>query len=174
KDSTILANKAEHAAAKAALGITGHENREGNAGTITRFGWKAQNKSLVIFAGEAYNVEQGVTNELFPQERDETSGCLFNPTPEDHISFAPGPVKDINSDTVGFADFMRFLAAPTPSCGAAPLTACSASVNSGAALFSSDSVGCALCHTPSLQTGTSPSASLTAKTANLFSDLLVH
>src|SRR5439155_27142617 len=104
----------------------------------------------------------------------ETTTCFFNATPEDYISFAPGPIKDINSDTVAFADFMRFLAAPTPSCGAAPLPACSASVNSGAALFSSDSVGCALCHTPSLQTGTSPSASLTAKTANLFSDLLVH
>ncbi len=36
-----------------------------------------------MFAGEAYNVEQGVTNELFPTERDETPGCAFNTTPED-------------------------------------------------------------------------------------------
>jgi CxxC motif-containing protein (DUF1111 family) len=171
-DSAILVNKAANAGAKAALGISGHENREGNAGTITRFGWKAQNKSLIIFAGEAYNVEQGVTNELFPQERDETVGCLFNPTPEDHISFAPGPIKDITADTIGFADFMRFLAPPTPSCGPAPLTACSGSISSGAASFSA--VGCALCHTPSLPTGVSPSAALTGKTAKLFSDLLVH
>src|SRR5437867_684551 len=174
KDATILANQAANAGAKSALGISGHENREGNAGTITRFGWKAQNKSLIIFAGEAYNVEQGVTNELFPQERDETTTCLFNATPEDHISFAPGPTKDINSDTVGFADFMRFLAPPTPACGPAPLTACSASIINGLALFTSNAVGCALCHTPSLQTGASPSASLTNQTARLFSDLLVH
>jgi CxxC motif-containing protein (DUF1111 family) len=38
-------------------------NRNGNDGTVTRFGWKAQNKSLVIFSGEAYNVELGITNE---------------------------------------------------------------------------------------------------------------
>jgi len=34
------------------------ENRNGNDSTITRFGWKAQNKSLQLFAAEAYNVEQ--------------------------------------------------------------------------------------------------------------------
>ena len=34
-----------------------------------RFGWKAQNKSLHIFAGEAYNVEMGISNLLFPQDR---------------------------------------------------------------------------------------------------------
>jgi len=44
-------------------------NRNGNDGTIARFGWKAQNKSLLLFSGEAYNVEQGVTNELFQTER---------------------------------------------------------------------------------------------------------
>jgi CxxC motif-containing protein (DUF1111 family) len=173
-DSTILANKTANAAAKAALGISGHENREGNAGTITRFGWKAQNKSLIIFAAEAYNVEQGITNELFPQEREETPACLFNKTPEDHISFAPGPVKDITADTIGFADFMRFLAPPTPACGPAPLTACSDSINRGATSFSSAAVGCALCHRPSFQTGNSPSDALNDKTVNLFSDLLVH
>ena len=47
-----------------------HFNHSPNDGTITRFGWKAQVKSLLMFAGEAYNVEQGVTNELFPNERD--------------------------------------------------------------------------------------------------------
>ena len=29
------------------FGIRGHANRNGNDGTISRFGWKAQNKSLV-------------------------------------------------------------------------------------------------------------------------------
>ncbi|HWE48835.1 MAG TPA: di-heme oxidoredictase family protein [Bryobacteraceae bacterium] len=37
-DSTILANKAAGASLKAQLGIAGHENRNGNDGTITRFG----------------------------------------------------------------------------------------------------------------------------------------
>src|SRR6516165_1971151 len=44
--------------------IAVRENRNGNDGTIARFGWKAQNKSLLVFSGEAYNVEMGITNEL--------------------------------------------------------------------------------------------------------------
>src|SRR5215471_301191 len=62
-DSTILNNANANQTQKQNLGISGHANFSGNDGTITRFGWKAQNKSLLIFAGEAYNVEQGVTNE---------------------------------------------------------------------------------------------------------------
>ena len=72
-DTTILANLAATAQQKSPARHPGLVNRSGNDGTITRFGWKAQNKSLLMFAGEAYNVEQGVTNELFPTERDETS-----------------------------------------------------------------------------------------------------
>jgi len=41
------------------LAFSGAFNRNGNDGTISRFGWKAQNKSLHIFSGEAYNVEMG-------------------------------------------------------------------------------------------------------------------
>jgi CxxC motif-containing protein (DUF1111 family) len=171
-DSAILANKGANAAEKAALGISGHENREGNTGTITRFGWKSQNKSLTIFSGEAYNVEQGVSNELFQQERDETSGCLFNATPEDHVSFAPGPVKDKFSDVISFSNFMRFLAPPAPVASFGSVT--QASIDKGRTLFTSPAVGCALCHTPSLKTGMSPVAGLSNQTANLFSDLLVH
>jgi CxxC motif-containing protein (DUF1111 family) len=171
-DSAILANKGANATEKAALGISGHENREGNTGTITRFGWKAQNKSLTIFSGEAYNVEQGVSNELFQQERDETPGCLFNATPEDHVSFAPGPVKDKFSDVISFSNFMRFLAPPTPVASFGTVTA--ASIANGRAVFTSAAVGCALCHTPSLTTGVSPVNGLSNQQANLFSDLLVH
>jgi Di-haem oxidoreductase, putative peroxidase len=67
-DAAILANSAANAPAKAALGIHGHPNRSGNDGTVTRSGWKEQNKSVLMFSGEAYNVEAGVTNELFPTE----------------------------------------------------------------------------------------------------------
>jgi len=167
RDSTILANKTANQAAKTALGISGHENREGNTGTITRFGWKAQNKSLIIFSGEAYNVEQGVTNELFPQERDETPTCLFNATPEDHMNYEETQPQKISSDAVNFGNFMLFLAPPTP-------IALSASAMNGKALFTSDAVGCALCHTPSMSTSTISSAALNGKTAALYSDLLVH
>ena len=71
EDAAILANEA----ATKPFGILGKANRNGNDGTVTRFGWKAQNKSLVIFSGEAYNVEQGITNELFPDERGESGSA---------------------------------------------------------------------------------------------------
>src|SRR5262249_10457863 len=79
------------------------------------FGWKAQNKSLLIFAGEAYNVEQGVTNELFPNERD--PNCQYNGLPEDRTNMAPilngvSDASDYASDTVNFAAFMRLSAPP--------------------------------------------------------------
>ena len=65
-DQALIDNLHATASARAALGIGGNFNTSGNDGTITRFGWKAQNKSLLIFSGEAYNVEMGVSNELFP------------------------------------------------------------------------------------------------------------
>jgi Di-haem oxidoreductase, putative peroxidase len=68
--------------ANAAMGISGHFNTSGNDGTITKFGWKAQNKSLLVFAGEAYNIEMGVTNDIFPNERETDPNCATNPTPE--------------------------------------------------------------------------------------------
>jgi CxxC motif-containing protein (DUF1111 family) len=185
-DSAILANTKANASLKAGLGIYGHPNahlsgnanRSANDGTITRFGWKAQNKSLLMFAGEAYNVEMGVTNQLFPQERDETPGCLFNATPEDTLNFTtPSPPPSnpntaVLSDIEAFADFMRMLAPPTP----APDTP---SIVNGRANFAK--IGCVHCHTPSFTTGkiasgssTVPSAALSNQTVNLFSDLLVH
>src|ERR1700733_8712866 len=66
-DSTLLNNQAANLNNN--FGVAGTFNRNGNDGTISRFGWKAQNKSLHIFSGEAYNVEMGISNELFPQDR---------------------------------------------------------------------------------------------------------
>jgi CxxC motif-containing protein (DUF1111 family) len=169
-DSTIIANAAASAEQKAALGIkgkpniTGTTNNNGNDGTVARFGWKAQNKSLLLFSGEAYNVEQGISNELFQTERDETANCQFATTPNDATSSDPA-VADPRSDVERFAVFMRFLAPPTP----APDTP---SIANGRALFSS--TGCALCHTPSLTTGSSTVTALGGQTANLYSDLVVH
>jgi CxxC motif-containing protein (DUF1111 family) len=186
-DSAILANMKENATAKSAMGIYGHANaflsgnvnRSANDGTISRFGWKAQNKSLLLFASEAYNVEMGVTNQLFTQERDETPGCLFNATPEDTLNFTPtspsggNPNTAVLSDIEAFANFMRMLAPPVP----APATP---TTEKGRATFAK--IGCAHCHTPSMKAGakiasgsaTSPSAALSNQTANLYSDLLVH
>jgi CxxC motif-containing protein (DUF1111 family) len=172
-DGTIIANMNANAALKRALGISGHTNNSANDGSVTRFGWKAQNKSLEIFAGEAYNVEMGVTNELFPNERaNPPAGCLYNATPEDTTNFAlVGP--NIPSDTVMFAAFMRFLAPPKPSAAGIPGIPSTASIANGRAMFSA--VHCDMCHTPTLQTGPQAMApALSNQTAALFSDLLVH
>jgi CxxC motif-containing protein (DUF1111 family) len=169
-DTAILANAAANANAKAQLGIAGVPNHSGNDGSITRFGWKAQNKSLLIFAGEAYNVEQGVTNELFPNERDKTPSCQFNGTAEDdtnmttnETAFAPSAYS---SDVVNFAMFARLSAPPTP----APQTA---QTQAGAQVFSN--IGCALCHTPTINTGAVSFITQQSNVpVNAFSDFLVH
>jgi CxxC motif-containing protein (DUF1111 family) len=186
-DSVILANLAANSSSKQRFGVAGHPNailggtvnRSANDGTITRFGWKAQNKSLLMFAGEAYNVEMGISNDLFPQERDETPNCQGGTTaPNDTIN-VPNPADPpsptaVLSDIESFAMFMRMLAPPVP---AAPTPS---SVH-GRAVFAS--VGCSLCHTPALDTAATSGANghgrlPTAAVANiqvaLFSDLLVH
>jgi CxxC motif-containing protein (DUF1111 family) len=172
-EAAIYANMAANATLKQSLGIAGHPNISGNDGTITRFGWKAQNKSLEIFAGEAYNVEVGVTNELFPDERAHPpAACMTNSTPEDSTNF-PASGSQIPSDTVAFSNFMRFLAPPAPSTQGIPGNPSSASIADGQVLFSQ--IHCDLCHTPALQTSTSSfTAGLNNQTAGLFSDLLLH
>ena len=163
-DAAILANLNNNLSQKHNLGIAGRPNTNGNDGTITRFGWKAQNKSLEIFSGEAYNVEVGVTNELFTTERDQTVGCQFNGTPEDSTNFDLDGTA-MPSDLVRFTMFMRFLDQPQPGTG-------SPSTQHGGQLFSQ--IGCALCHTASFTTGPSSAASLSNVQANLYSDLLLH
>jgi len=169
-DTTIRNNLAsDPLGQKLLLGITGHVNTNGNDGTVTRFGWKAQNKSLLIFAGEAYNVEMGITNENFPNEREEDPKCATTPLAENHTGF-----DNANSpaDIVAFMGFMRFLDQPQPACGGSGQPACSLSVNNGRYLF--QTIGCAACHTPSLTTGLSPIAALNQQQAYLFSDVAVH
>jgi len=172
-DATILANMAANASLKQQLGISGHPNYSGNDGSITRFGWKAQNKSLEIFSGEAYNVEIGVTNELFPNERaNPPSSCLYNPTPEDSTNFTLSG-DEILSDVVEFSNFMRFSNPPAPSTQGIPGNPSADSIANGQAIF--NRIGCTACHTPSLQTGPSSfTPGLSNQQAALFSDLLVH
>jgi CxxC motif-containing protein (DUF1111 family) len=120
----------------------------------------------------------GISNQLFPQERNEIPSCQgANATPNDTINIpltaSAYPATAVLSDIEAFANFMRMLAPPNPS-------PTNAARSDGRAQFIA--VGCALCHTPSLKTGAAiasgssnlPSPALSGKTANLFSDLLVH
>ena len=165
-DATILANKNANLNAKKAFGISGHENRSGNDGTITRFGWKAQNKSLVIFAGEAYNVEQGVTNELFPNPRESAPGCNAPGDSNDGTFNDNSPGGDVTQ----FALFMRLLAPPAPVSSFGSVTP--GSIQHGHQVFGL--IGCDLCHSEALYTAVSQVAALSTRPARLFSDLLVH
>jgi CxxC motif-containing protein (DUF1111 family) len=180
-DSTLLNNQAANNNNN--IGVSGTFNHNGNDGTISRFGWKAQNKSLMIFAGEAYNVEMGISNELFTQDRplpgEDQHGrglpanCLNLAGvgyPEDVTHSDGTNASTVTSDVGLFNVFMQFLDQPTAST-TSPGGA--ASIGRGRALFSS--IGCAVCHTASLTTQPSRlTAGLGNATAHLFSDLEIH
>jgi CxxC motif-containing protein (DUF1111 family) len=184
-DSTLLNNQLVNYNNN--LGISGAFNRNGNDGTITRFGWKAQNKSLHIFTGEAYNVEMGITNLLFPQDRplpgeDQQltglpSSCLnLSGTgyPEDASNPASAGAA-ILDDVSAFANFMRLLA-PPPTGGVVlnGQSVSSGSISAGSALFVS--TGCATCHNPTV--GTTQVSNLTTSLSkvpvNAYSDIEIH
>ena len=164
-DSGLQAALAANAQQKRALGVSGTFNRNGNDGTITRFGWKAQNKSLLIFAGEAYNVEEGITNDNFPNEREGDPNCQFNGTPESRTNLvnntnSVSPASDFSSDIVNFTMFMRFLAPPTPATSSTP-SASSSSTQVAAATASSAIAAAASSTSSTSTTSTSSSASVT-------------
>jgi CxxC motif-containing protein (DUF1111 family) len=189
-DSTLLKNTANNNNNN--LGISGALNHNGNDGTITRFGWKAQNKSLHIFAGEAYNVEMGISNLLFTQDRplpgedgNGGTGGLGLPAnclnlsgggyPEDNSNPAQTTNAAVLDDVSAFANFMRTLA-PPPTGGVvlngAQVSA--ASIANGRSLFIA--VGCAVCHNPSPGNtqASSTTGSLSNAPVNAFSDIEIH
>src|SRR3989454_7304900 len=157
-DKAILANQVDDAPRKKELkirgrpnivlaghAISGQANNNGNDGTVARFGWKAQNKSLLLFSGEAYNVEMGITNELFQTERDETPSCQFSEVPNDVTKTDAKTLVEGISAIEKFTFFTRFLAPPAPS---RDTPGGADSIARGRKLFTD--TGCALCHTPTL------------------------
>jgi CxxC motif-containing protein (DUF1111 family) len=179
-ESVLEAALAADRQQKQFLGISGSFNRSGNDGTITRFGWKAQNKSLLIFSGEAYNVEMGVTNDAFPNERETNPGCQYNDTPESTTNLtvsnpSGSPASDYSQDIVNFTEFMRMLAPPIPASGATASIAAagsSASTAWGQQVFAN--IGCQACHTQSLKTGKSAMTGQSSVTFRPLSDFALH
>jgi len=185
-DSTLLNNQMLNNNNR--LGVSGSFNHNGNDGTISRFGWKAQNKSLHVFSGEAYNVEMGISNLLFTQERplpgedqQQTglpSNCLNlsgSGYPEDASNPAASPNAAVLDDVSAFSNFMRTLAPPPP--GAVVLNGqqvSSQTIAAGAALFSS--IGCASCHNPTV--GNTQKSNITGSLSNApvnaYSDIEIH
>jgi len=169
-DTTLTANLAANASQKRQLGISGHLNTNANDGRVTRYGWKAQNVSLLLFSGEAYNVEEGITNEIFQTERDLNPTCQFDTVPNDVTgAHSPLAADNLNSDITNFALYMRFLAPPTPS---TTIPGGATSIANGQKLFSS--IGCNFCHTAALKTSNTSVAALANQTVALYSDLALH
>ncbi len=133
---------------------------------VGRFGWKAQQATLLSFAGDAYVNEMGITNRLFPTENAPNGNLELLKKldrvadPEDQFDPATGKY---GIDKL--ADFMRMLSPPPP----LPVTA---STGFGGKIFLD--IGCARCHTPMLTTGPSSIPALNGQRVMLFSDLLLH
>jgi CxxC motif-containing protein (DUF1111 family) len=159
---TILSNLASDLALKRILGIAGHT---GGPSGLGRLLWKGQATGLLIIAAGAYQDEVGVTNAFFSTENDQTPGCQFNPVPEDRFNFSAATFIDGLPDFVKIAGFASLSAPPVPM----PDTP---SITRGRDLFAQ--IGCALCHSPSLQIGASLGPALSGSSAHLYSDLALH
>lgn len=133
---------------------------------VGRFGWKAQQATLLAFSGDAYRNEMGITNDLFPDELafgitpEQMKLCDRIPDPEDQ------PDRRTRRRGIdNFESFMKFLAP-------AGRGAIDDTVRAGESLFAG--VGCASCHRPSLETGANANPLFHRKVVPLFSDLLLH
>jgi CxxC motif-containing protein (DUF1111 family) len=133
---------------------------------VGRFGWKAQQATLLAFAADAYINEMGISNDLFRTEglgnvsAEKAARCPGSRTPED--------VRDARTGLRGidnFENFLRFLAP----LGRGPVDD---AVLRGEIAFRE--VGCASCHTPELATAPSANPVFDRKPVPLFSDLLLH
>lgn len=133
---------------------------------VGRFGWKAQQATLLAFAGDAYVNEMGITNRLFPTENAPNGNTALLQKldkvkdPEDQVDKASG-----KAGIDMLADYMRLLAPP-------PTQSTTASTAFGAKFFLDS--GCTACHTPSMTTGTNAIPALSSQTVSLYSDLLLH
>ena len=129
-----------------------------------RFGWKAQQATVLGFAADAYRNEMGVTNRYFPTEN-APNGDLVRLAKTDFVQDPEDAPATGLADFEKVANFMLFLAAP-PVTKPTPVTA------SGKMLF--DVAACSLCHTPTMRTGYNKIAALNNKEVRLYSDLLLH
>jgi CxxC motif-containing protein (DUF1111 family) len=168
-EGTILTNITANAARKAALGISARVNRGPNDDRIGRFGWKAQNVSLQIFSAEAFAVEQGQTNMTFPNESNDPSSCQFKSVPNitRTVDLQGRPEIDLTDRATLFMKFSK-PAVPHPT-----IPGGAESIARGRAAF--ETVGCAMCHTPTLRSRAEADyPALANQDVNLYSDLALH
>ncbi len=133
---------------------------------VGRFGWKAQQATLLAFSGDAYLNEMGVTSRLFPTENAPNGRTelldRFDLVADVEDAIDPASGK---SDIDHATDFMRFLAPP-------PQLRKDAAAVTGERMFAK--AECTACHTPTLTTAPNSIAALSNKTLHLYTDLLLH
>ncbi|GAB4561577.1 MAG: di-heme oxidoredictase family protein [Haliangiales bacterium] len=145
-------------------GISGRANyvwdQERGQVALGRFGWKANQPSLLQQTAGAFNGDLGITSRLFPSDDCTAAqpGCA-EATSGGDPELIDGFLEDV-------ALYTRTLAVP------ARRALDSAEVRAGQELFSE--FGCASCHTPRLQTGESDIDALADQTIYPYTDLLLH
>ncbi len=137
---------------------------------VGKFGWKDQDPTILSFSGDAYLNEMGVTNRLKP--KDVTTVCKVTTDVED-MPDALG-LADIDH----FAQFIRGTRVPPRD----TVLAATSDAIAGQNLF--NSVGCAICHVPTLTTAAPGTvinggayrvpAALGSKIFHPYGDFLLH
>jgi CxxC motif-containing protein (DUF1111 family) len=150
---------------------------------VGRFGWKDQHGSLLSFSADAYLNEIGITNRLALTENTSMgdSIAVHDNVPDDTPCERDATIicgEDPEEDIEAFAAFMRSTKAP-PRAAALARTA---DAMAGEDLFKS--IGCSICHTPSITTAPEGTvinggalivaAALGNKTIYPYSDFLLH
>jgi CxxC motif-containing protein (DUF1111 family) len=109
-----------------------------------RFGWKAQQASLLSFSADAYLNEMGITSPLQPTENSSNGEDVsdFDEVPEGH----PSDVDNDGIDVELFALFMRSTKAPPVDAE----RAASQQAVAGGTIF--NQIGCNVCHTRTIVT----------------------
>ncbi len=167
-DETILA--LEDPGDRDGDGVRGRAARITDVATgrqrIGRFGWKAQQATLLAFSGDAYRNEMGITNDLFPNDV-----ALGFDLEQLKLCGSRRGIEDVRDRRTGlrgidnFENFMRLLAPIERAPATLP-------VRQGEAIFRA--TGCAACHTPLLTTGPDSNPLFDRKPVPLYSDLLLH
>ncbi|MEO8296024.1 MAG: di-heme oxidoredictase family protein [Gemmatimonadota bacterium] len=124
---------------------------------LGRFGWKANNPSLLQQTAGAYNGDMGVTSQIFPAEScaGQYPECITHPPEVDSMTVANVAAY---TQTLG-VPARRNLSDPT--------------VLQGERLFYSS--GCNGCHTPTLVTGNLPGVpEVSGQIIHPYTDLLIH
>ena len=145
-------------------GVSGRPNYvwdvEAEAEALGRFGWKANQPSLLQQTAGAFNGDIGITSRLFPVDDCSTVqlDCV-----EAQSGGDPELIEAFLEDVTFYT---RTLAVP------ARRDIDDAEVRAGQKLFSD--MGCAACHAPALRTGASEVAALANQDIRPYTDLLLH